>query len=97
MLSYEEWLKKSEEFNKCVDQASDALNLYCTDDKKGAMGLIKDEFKFSEDYKSLKNAYNVAFSALRWFNSLKEYKKYQKRRVKEYRENRVKKVANNKL
>lgn len=67
--------RKSEDFDaafeqamqldKTVSETSATLNAF----PKGAMGLTPDEVKASSEFKSAQHAFDVAFRALRAFNS----------------------------
>jgi hypothetical protein len=90
-MTYEEWIKKSNELNANVDLAHDELHKIIGD-LKSASGLVSDEVRATPEFKEAKKNYDLAFNAYRVFNqsSPKEYmqRKSQEHRAKKIAENR---------
>lgn len=49
-----------------VDRASEALKVF----PRGSMGLTPDHVKLSPEYRAAKGAFDKAFAALRYFNTI---------------------------
>jgi hypothetical protein len=83
-MNYEEWLLKSAELNKIVDEMGKHWNMQY---KSGdfSCGFIPYSITSSQKYRECKANFDKAFKALRDFNGLKCYKEYQKRKHKEKR------------
>lgn len=66
MKDYSEYKSIQEKQNVIVDSLSDKLNSL----PKGAMGLVDENVRISDDYRSLKNNFNKEFRKLQEINRL---------------------------
>ena len=66
MITAQEYNEKSGKLDAIVDEASDNLHKVVAG-RKGAMGLVSEEVRCSDEYKAAKKEFNIAFNALRTF------------------------------
>lgn len=77
----------------CTDRASEALVLACKP-HRGEMGLVSDEFRSSDLYKSLNSYYQTTKKALQTFNQgTRHNKEFQKAIREEIMQRRMSKVS----